>query len=99
MNSKREWKSLVALRSSTGHWVLELPDDVRDRLFKALQAYACEHFDADLGVLRTEHFYEFVVGLIGSAAYNQGVHDAEAWLQGKLLDLEGDLFEEIRDKT
>ncbi len=33
--------------------------------------------------------------LIGASVYNQALEDAQAWLQGKVLDLEGDLGEPV----
>ena len=46
-------------------------------------------------MLRTERLFEVVVKLIGATIYNQAISDTQAWLQGKLLDLEGDLHERV----
>ena len=74
---------------------IDFDDETRRRAYESLQRFFREQFDEDLGLLRTEQVFEFMVGLIGAQAYNQAVSDAQAWLQRRLLDLEGDLNEEV----
>lgn len=74
---------------------IEIPAETKDRMYKALQQYVLENFDCDIGLLQTERLFEFMVNLIGAGAYNRAITDAQAWMQGKLLDLEGDLHEQV----
>lgn len=74
---------------------IEFPDEVKTRVFKALELYMRENLDCDIGLLQTERLFEFLMHLIGASAYNQAISDAQAWMQGKLLDLQGDLHEPV----
>jgi len=69
--------------------------EAKARICEALRRYVRENFDRDIGLLQTDRLFEFTVNLLGAAAYNQAIADAQAWMQGKLLDLEGDLHEEV----
>jgi uncharacterized protein (DUF2164 family) len=74
---------------------LEFPVEEKERIHRALQEYVRENLDCDIGLLQTERLFEFMVNLIGASAYNRAIADAQAWMQGKLLDLEGDLHERV----
>ncbi len=74
---------------------IDLSAENKTRICKALEVYVRENLDCDIGLLQSEQLFEFMMGLIGASAYNQAVSDAQAWLQGKLLDLEGDLHEQV----
>ncbi|MHC4989504.1 MAG: DUF2164 domain-containing protein [Planctomycetota bacterium] len=74
---------------------ITIAPESKQRIFASMQAYCREHLDCDPGLLQTEELYEFFVGLIGATVYNQAVGDTQAWLQQRLLDLEGDLHEQV----
>jgi uncharacterized protein (DUF2164 family) len=74
---------------------IEFPAETKERMYKALQQYVLDNLECDIGLLQTERLFEFMVNLIGAGAYNQAITDAQAWMQGKLLDLEGDLHERV----
>ncbi|MDY7107289.1 MAG: DUF2164 domain-containing protein [Planctomycetota bacterium] len=74
---------------------IDFPAEEKDRIYRALQEYVRENLDRDLGLLQTERLFEFMVKLIGASAYNRAIADAQAWIGGKLLDLEGDLHERV----
>ena len=74
---------------------IEFPAETKERMYKALQQYVLENLECDIGLLQTERLFEFMVNLIGAGAYNRAITDAQAWMQGKLLDLEGDLHEQV----
>ena len=74
---------------------IEFSSESRQRIYESLQRYVREEFDEEIGVLRTQRLFEVVVKLIGATIYNQAISDAQAWLQGKLLDLGGDLHEKV----
>ena len=78
---------------------IEFPDDVKNRMLRALGDYALEHFDRELGELQSAMLFEFTVNLVGAAAYNQAIQDAHAYLAGKLTDLEIDLHEKVEYET
>ncbi len=72
--------------------------DEHERIMQAIVAYWHDEFGEDIGVIKSQALFDFFNGLVGSAAYNRGVRDAQAYLQAKLLDLDIDLYEEIRDR-
>ena len=78
---------------------IEFSSEARTAMFEKLQAFFLDEFEEELGELRTRRVFEFMVGLVGASAYNQAVSDAQAWLQGKLLDLEGDLHQPGHDAS
>lgn len=77
---------------------VEYKKDDRERILAAIVAYWRDEFDEDIGVIKSQALLEFFNGLVGSAAYNQGVGDAQAYIQARLLDMDIDLYEEIHDR-
>ncbi len=69
-----------------------------DREFKKtttqeLRCYLNDELDLDVGDLKAELLLEFVLSRVASSIYNQGVADSQSWIQDKLLDLDGEVFE------
>ena len=52
-------------------------------------------FEEDIGELQVSRLIDFTLGSVGAIADNQGIADAQAYLQGKLLDLEIDVHEPV----
>ena len=59
----------------------------------AIQAYFAEEFGETLSDFRAERLLEFFIAELGPPVYNQGVRDASSYVQDKLLDIEGEVFE------
>ena len=74
---------------------IQIPDDVKRRFYEAVQVHFQEQFDLDIGLVQYERLMDLILRTLGAALYNQAVTDAQAWLQGKLLDLEGDLHRPV----
>ena len=72
---------------------IELPADIRKRLLQSIQHHAEEHLEQPIGELQAQLLMDLMLELVGSTIYNQAIQDAQAYLQGKLLDMEGDLHE------
>lgn len=72
---------------------VRLSDERRAALVRVLQGYFDEHFDEPLSAFRAESLLDFFVAALGPPVYNQGVRDAQAYLQEKLADLDGDVYE------
>lgn len=77
---------------------VEYEKDERQKLLDAIIAYWHDEFDEDIGVIRSEAIFEFFNGLVGAAAYNNGVLDAQAYIQGRLLDMDADLYEDVVER-
>jgi uncharacterized protein (DUF2164 family) len=65
----------------------------RAALLEALTAYYAENFDEPISAFRAEALLDFFVRELGPPVYNQGVRDAAAFVQGKLADIEGEVYE------
>ena len=72
---------------------LNLDDERRALLVANLQTFFREKFDEDFSAFRAEEVLDFFLGALGPQVYNQAVQDARAFLQHKLDDLEGEVYE------
>jgi uncharacterized protein (DUF2164 family) len=72
---------------------VRLSDDRRRQVIKALQNYFAEQFDEELSDFRARGLLDVVIAELGPPVYNQGVRDACAHIQEKLVDLEGEVYE------
>jgi uncharacterized protein (DUF2164 family) len=62
-------------------------------LLAALKQHVAAEFDEPLSDFRAEGLLEFFVRELGPPIYNQGVRDAAGFVQEKLADLEGEVYE------
>ena len=72
---------------------IELDKERKERIVRAIQGYFAEKLDQEIGHLAAELLLEFFVRQVGPAIYNQAVKDAQAFLQDKLMDLDGVLYQ------
>ena len=72
---------------------IRLSPERRAALLSAIKKYAAAEFDEPLSDFRAEGLLDFFVRELGPPVYNQGVRDAAAFMQGKLGDIEGDVYE------
>jgi len=72
---------------------VQLSPDRRAKLLLALKAHFTSEFDEPLSDFRAEGLLDFFVRQLGPAVYNQGVRDAVSYVQDKLGDIEGDVYE------
>jgi uncharacterized protein (DUF2164 family) len=72
---------------------VRLSPDRRAVLLESLVAYYATEFDETLSPFRAESLVDFFVKELGPLVYNQGVRDAAAYMQAKLGDIEGEVYE------
>ncbi len=72
---------------------IRLSPDRRAALLEALKKYFAAEFDETLSDFRAEGILDFLVRELGPPLYNQGVRDAAAFMQDKLTDIEGEVYE------
>ena len=72
---------------------IRLTPDRRAALLQAIAAYFATEFDEPLSAFRAEGLLDFFVRQLGPPVYNQGVRDAASFIQAKLGDIEGDVYE------
>lgn len=71
---------------------LELDRDRRAAAIAALQRFYGSEFDETLSDFRAERLIDALLQTIGPSVYNQAVQDVRAHLQGKLDDLDGEVY-------
>jgi uncharacterized protein (DUF2164 family) len=72
---------------------IQLSEERRASLLRSIQAHFEEQFDEHLSSFRAEGLLDFFVAELGPVVYNQGVRDACAFLQEKLTDIEGEVYQ------
>lgn len=75
---------------------IRLSDERRVRLVEALKRHFADHFDESLSEFRAQGLLDFFVRELGPPVYNQAIRDATAFIQDKLGDLEGEIYEPER---
>ncbi len=72
---------------------IQLSDDRRARLIRSLKQHFIDECDDEISDFRAQGLLDFFIRELGPPVYNQGVRDAAAFLQEKLGDLEGEIYE------
>lgn len=71
---------------------MDISDDRRKQLVLDLEGFFLAEFDETISPFRAEQLLDFFLQALGPHVYNQAVQDARAYMQGKLDDLEGEVF-------
>ncbi|MGH0035754.1 MAG: DUF2164 domain-containing protein [Myxococcota bacterium] len=72
---------------------IRLSGDRRDRVLRSLQRFFAERLDRPLSPFQAEQVLDLLVVELGAPIYNQAIRDAHAFIQDKLVDLEGEFYE------
>jgi len=70
-----------------------LSPERRAALLREVRDYFLEEFDEPLSDFRAEGLVTLFLRALGPAVYNQGVRDAAAFMQEKLADIDGEIYE------
>jgi uncharacterized protein (DUF2164 family) len=73
---------------------IELSKQVRDEAIASIQQYFERNMPEPIGELATGLLLNYFVEEIGPAIYNQAIGDAQVRLQQRVMDLEGELYED-----
>lgn len=71
---------------------IALSPERRQRLIVEVQTMFTHDFDESLSIFRAGELVDRMTALIGPGVYNQAVADVRAHLQGRLDDLDGEVF-------
>ena len=71
---------------------ITLSDDRRAALVGAIQTLYRRELDDEISAFRAETLLDLMIAALGPAVYNQAVQDVRAHLQGKLDDLDGEVY-------
>ena len=72
---------------------VRLTDERRARTLRSVKKFWEETLDQELSDFTAARILDFFVKELGPPVYNQGVRDAAGYLQQKLSDIEGDVYE------
>ena len=72
---------------------IRLSDEARTHLVARIEAFFAGEFDRTLSDFQANRMLDFFVRHLGAPVYNQAIRDARVFLQEKLDDLEGDVYE------
>ena len=72
---------------------VRLSDERKAALVGLTRKYFDDELDEEISDFRAEGLIDFFVRELGPPVYNQGVRDACAYMQGKLTDVEGEVYE------
>lgn len=72
---------------------IQLSPERRAGLLRAIKDYFSAEFDEPLSEFRAQGLLDFFVRELGPPVYNQGVRDASKFMQEKLSDIEGEVYE------
>lgn len=72
---------------------IRIGDDVRKELLESLRRFFREELDEEVGDLKAELVLGYLLEELAPVVYNQGVADAQAWMQGRLEDLDSSLWQ------
>jgi uncharacterized protein (DUF2164 family) len=72
---------------------IRLSPERRANLLRAIKDYSRAEFDEPLSDFRAQGLLDFFIRELGPPVYNQGVRDAAGFVQAKLADIEGEIYE------
>jgi uncharacterized protein (DUF2164 family) len=72
---------------------IRLSEERRIRMLDSIKRHFAEHFDESLSDFRAQGLLDFFVRELGPPVYNQAIRDASGFIQDKLADLEGEIYE------
>jgi uncharacterized protein (DUF2164 family) len=72
---------------------IRLSDERRATMVRSLQRFFEDELDREISGFQAKRLLDFFVRELGAPVYNQAVQDARAFLQDKLVDLEGEFYE------
>ncbi len=73
--------------------MITIDDARRERITSQLQALFQKEFDESLSPFRAEQILDFFLATLGPQVYNQAVQDARGFLQARLDDLDGEVYQ------
>jgi uncharacterized protein (DUF2164 family) len=72
---------------------ITLLPETEKRLHVSIKRFFAEKLDDEIGDLKARLVLDYCLHEIGPTIYNQAIADAQAWMQGKVADLDGSRFE------
>lgn len=83
----------MATRANDQPGRIKLSDEARANLVSDVQTFLHGEYDLSLSDFQATGLTNFLLRRLGARVYNQAIQDARAFVQLKLDDLEGELYE------
>ena len=77
---------------------IKLSDERREDLVRVIQSHFRDQHDDDIEELKASLILDFFVKQLGPSVYDQTIKDVHAFIQDKLVDLEGEFYEPEGDR-
>jgi uncharacterized protein (DUF2164 family) len=71
---------------------IKLPKEIEKQLTASIKRYFVENMEYEIGDLKAKLSLDYCVLEIGPSIYNQAIADAQAYMQGKVADVDGALY-------
>lgn len=84
----------IGARAERSDLAISLPEEARKRALKSLKRYFEERLEEEIGDLQATLLLEFFLEELAPTVYNQAIMDAQAFLQGRIGDLEASCYQE-----
>lgn len=72
---------------------IKLSQEREEQLIKSIKIFFYNEFDDDLSDFRAKSLLDWFVKELGPPVYNQAIKDAHRFVQEKLSELDGELYE------
>lgn len=72
---------------------IDLQSDTRKRMIASIGRYFEQELEEEIGDLGAGFLLDYFLKEIAPTVYNRAVADAQAWMLGRVEDLEGSLYE------
>ena len=72
---------------------IKLERNAEQRALASIKRYFTENMDDEVGDLKAKLLLDFFLAEVAPTAYNGAIGDAQAFLTGKVADLEGSCYE------
>ena len=72
---------------------IRLSAERREDLLRSIKQHFVDEFDEPISDFRAAGLLDLFIRELGPPVYNQGVRDASAFIQDKLGDIEGEVYE------
>ena len=72
---------------------ISLTKEAKKQAIQSIKKYIAENFEEEIGDLKADLLLDFFLKEIGPTIYNHAISDAQAYLQDKVVDLDGSCYE------
>ena len=69
-----------------------IKQETKKELLSEIKSFFLQELDHEIGDLKAEIIFDFIINKFGPKIYNQGVADARKWFRERFEDLDADFF-------